>query len=169
MFDPTMRQEPVVADARSSRTSTPAALPSVTGSRQEANVAFAGRLRERYLDRGTPLDLRALTRSPRVRAILGGFASAFPGARFEITSATVDDERVVFAGRFSGTHDGPWRGISATGRHVRAAFMISLRCADGEILDVTTVADSLAIAQQLGVAPPLGPKACELPPTGSGH
>ena len=141
----------------------------MSGSRTKANVAFAGRLRDRYMDRGIPLDCDAVTTSERAKRILGAFASAFPDARFEITSVTVDDERVIFAGQFSGTHDGPWRGVAATGRRVRAAFVISLLCADGVILDVTTVADSLAIAQQLGVAPPLGPKACELPPASSGR
>jgi predicted ester cyclase len=140
----------------------------MTRSRTQANVAFAEGLRERYIDRGVPLDCDALTSSERVRAILGAVASAFRDARFEIASRTVDDERVVFIGRFSGTHGGPWRGIAPTGRHVSAAALISLLCADGVILDPDDGGRFIGHRTAVGCRAALGPKACELLSAGFG-
>lgn len=48
-------------------------------------------------------------------------------------------------------------GIPPTGVHVTTPHMLIYRFADGRIVEIWFVADSLGMLQQLGVIPPLEP------------
>lgn len=73
-----------------------------------------------------------------IRAFLGGFDTAFPGAHFDIDLVIEDESRVAVEGVYRGTHGGalmtPDGGsLPATGRSVSAPFVTVLEIADGKI------------------------------------
>ena len=89
----------------------------------------------------------------RSRAVVAGLASSFPDAAFRVDWASADDRRVVFGGRLTGTHAGPWRGVPATGRSIATACVTTFGLVGGRVADVSIVIDSYAVAEQIGVVP----------------
>ena len=53
-----------------------------------------------------------------VAAFLGENKKAFPDFRFEPSRVTPAEDVVLVEGVFSGTHEGTWRGLPATGRRI---------------------------------------------------
>ena len=48
---------------------------------------------------------------------------------------------------------GPWHGIAATGRAIRYAGVTIARLEGGQVVEHRTLWDTLAVLEQLGVAP----------------
>lgn len=64
----------------------------------------------------------------QIRSFLGGFDTAFPGARFEITRVIESGPSAAVEGVYRGTHAGPLATpdggtLPATGREVSAPFV----------------------------------------------
>ncbi len=104
----------------------------------------------------------AFTSDVRALAIYGGLVAAFPDARFTPQWRVVDGSRAALGGLMTGTHLGPWRDVEPTGRPIEVLGTLMFECADGQVVDIMVVPDTLAVAEQVGVMPRLGPKACEL-------
>jgi steroid delta-isomerase-like uncharacterized protein len=77
---------------------------------------------------------------------------AFPDFRFEPVRVSAGGDIVLAEGVFTGTHDGPWRGLPATGRSVRLEMAVVFEF-EGENLVCERVYFNLGtILRQLGVA-----------------
>lgn len=50
----------------------------------------------------------------------------------------------------TGTHQGTWKDIPATGKHVRVTAMMFLRFEDGKLVEIWEDFDELGLRQQLG-------------------
>ncbi len=59
-----------------------------------------------------------------VNALLDDNKKGFPDFRFQPADMHHADNAVVVEGRFTGTHDGNWRGLPATGRRVDFPLII---------------------------------------------
>jgi steroid delta-isomerase-like uncharacterized protein len=68
-----------------------------------------------------------------VEALLVQNRTGFPDFRFSPSRVAAADDVVLVEGRFTGTHDGNWRGLPATGRSVDFPMAIVFQF-DGEAL-----------------------------------
>ena len=109
----------------------------------------------------SPGAIDRLSTDPKVRAMYAAAAEAIPDARFTPLWRTVDGTRAVFGGIVRGTHGGTFRDVPATGRPIEVLAVMMIECVGGAIVDLMVLTDSLAMAEQIGVLTPLGPKACE--------
>ena len=80
--------------------------------------------------------------------------AAFPDLRFEAEDVLVDGDKVVARTRFTGTHQGDFVGVPASGKHVDVALIDIIRFGDdGLAHEHWGVMDELALMQQLGAIP----------------
>jgi steroid delta-isomerase-like uncharacterized protein len=87
-----------------------------------------------------------------VDAFLAENRRAFPDFRFTPTRTTGSANSVLVEGAFTGTHDGPWRGLPATGRRVDFRMAVVFEF-DGEDLVCERVYFDLGTPlRQLGVS-----------------
>jgi steroid delta-isomerase-like uncharacterized protein len=80
--------------------------------------------------------------------------SAFPDLRLTIEDMISEGDKVVMRGTWSGTHQGEFMGIPATGRRVTVSQIDISRVADGRMVEHWGQFDALGLMQQLGVIPP---------------
>ena len=67
-----------------------------------------------------------------------------------------DGDKVIARARFSGTHQGEFMGIPATGKRVSFGVIDIVRYADGKVVEHWGQMDNLGLMQQLGVVPAPG-------------
>jgi steroid delta-isomerase-like uncharacterized protein len=80
--------------------------------------------------------------------------AAFPDMRMEASDVIASDDKVVIRGRFTGTHQGNFMGIPASGKSVDTQLIDICRFdADGKIVEHWGLFDELRMLQQLGVVP----------------
>src|SRR5580765_291738 len=81
------------------------------------------------------------------------FLQAIPDARGEVFDVVAEGDKVVLVDRFGGTHRGEFLGCPGTGDRIEwmAVHIYTIR--DGKVLEDAVMTDSLAIMQQLGLAP----------------
>lgn len=91
-----------------------------------------------------------------LRRDLAGLRAAFPDLQLRLEHAAVDGDRVLAYMTLSGTHQGVFLGLGATGRAVSAPHVESLRLADGKIAERWAHFDRLQVAQFLGIPVPDG-------------
>jgi steroid delta-isomerase-like uncharacterized protein len=85
--------------------------------------------------------------------------AGFPDIVFSIQEQIAEHDKVASRFEWTGTHDGTFLGIPATGRHVHVWGIVIDRLEDGRIKDTRIIMDSLAMMTQLGVLPPPPPPA----------
>jgi steroid delta-isomerase-like uncharacterized protein len=78
---------------------------------------------------------------------------AFPDLEVAIENQIAEGDTVAAVLRMSGTHQGDFVGIPATGRKVIVQFMDMSRVRDGRFCDHWGLADMGGLMAQLGVAP----------------
>lgn len=84
----------------------------------------------------------------RARMILGGFSDA----RFERLSTTIHDDRAFIEWRFTGTHDGEFLGVPATGLPTENLGMSVVAFdADGMATGETAYWDAMRFLRETGV------------------
>ncbi len=77
---------------------------------------------------------------------------AFPDFRYEPSRVSPTPDAVLVEGIFTGTHDGPWRGLPATGRNVEFPMCLIFEF-DGEVMVNEKIYFDLGTPlRQLGVA-----------------
>ena len=64
-----------------------------------------------------------------------------------------DDENVAIAYTVTGTHQGDFLGVPATGRQIKARGLQIARFQNGQIVERWGSSDQLGILQQIGVDP----------------
>jgi predicted ester cyclase len=99
----------------------------------------------------TPFNLQAL------KGMLGMYFTAFPDAHWEVMDILVegvaDGDRAAWRERFTGTQQGEFMGMPATGRKVAVDGLSMGEIRDGKAYRHWSVYDNLTMMQQLGVAP----------------
>jgi len=85
---------------------------------------------------------------------VAAFVAAFPDLRFVVEEIISEDDKVVAAWAWSGTHRGEYLGIAASNKKVSVAGITIHQIADGKILDSQAAWDSLGLLRQLGVEVP---------------
>ena len=89
-----------------------------------------------------------------LKDIIRAMRSGFPDIVFSIQEQVAQDDKVASRFEWTGTHNGDFLGIPATGRHVRVWGMLIDRLQDGRIKDTRIIMDTLGLMSQLGVLPP---------------
>lgn len=86
------------------------------------------------------------------RAMIRDFLAGVPDLRFTIDAAVEREGLVATRIRITGTHAGTWRGHPPTARTLDVQGRPWLRVADGRVVEVWSLFDEAAAAEQLGLA-----------------
>jgi steroid delta-isomerase-like uncharacterized protein len=88
------------------------------------------------------------------RTLLTIFRSAFPDFHASVEEMLEDGDKVVTRVRFSGTHQGEFMGIPATGNRFDMSAIDIVEFHDGKAVAHWGVMDQAGMMQQLGVGGP---------------
>lgn len=89
-----------------------------------------------------------------VRQFFSHYMQGFPDLRFESQDMLSSGDKVVARFRVTGTHEGEFMGMPATGRRVDVEGIDIVRFADdGPAVEHWGVFDALGMMQQLGAIP----------------
>ncbi len=91
-----------------------------------------------------------------LKDVLRGFLTAFPDIHFDIQEQIAEGDKVVSRFEFTGTHNGEFLGVPATGKQVRVWGTVIDRFAGDKIKDTRIIMDALGLMAQFGVFPPKG-------------
>lgn len=94
-----------------------------------------------------------------LKAAYAGFIAAFSDIWFVLEDVIGEDDLVVARGTITGTNDGLFMGLPATGNKFAWTGTRTFRLKDGLLTEGWINLDFLAILNQLGVAPPLDHRA----------
>jgi steroid delta-isomerase-like uncharacterized protein len=78
---------------------------------------------------------------------------AFPDIHVAIEDVVAEGDKVVYRNTVTGTHQGEYRGLPATGRSVRYDEIFIVRFAGGRIAEIWGVVDVFGQLRQLGLIP----------------
>lgn len=85
---------------------------------------------------------------------IGPFRKSFPNFTMEIVDLIAEGEKVVAHFLCSGTHEGDWHGVPATGKRFEGIEEIYIfRVDKGKLAGFTAVEDNLTRLRQLGIDP----------------
>jgi steroid delta-isomerase-like uncharacterized protein len=111
---------------------------------------------ESAIDRYIPLDAKG--NDPDFGSGREGFKAqwrkwreAFPDLHFEIVDLIAEGDKVLTRWVLTGTHQGEYLGVPATGKAIRVAGMSFDRIEDGLVAEGFDGWDALGLRQQLGV------------------
>ena len=85
-----------------------------------------------------------------LKQFVSSWLSAFPDARLTIEEQVAEGDRVATRWTLVGTHHGDFRGIPATGKHVKMSAMYLYRMANGKVVEIRAMVDSRSLLLQLG-------------------
>ncbi|HVU45076.1 MAG TPA: ester cyclase [Terracidiphilus sp.] len=91
-----------------------------------------------------------------LKDILRAMRVAFPDLIFSVQEQVTEGAKVASRFEWTGTHQGTFLGVPATGRSVRVWGMVIDRLEQGRIKDTRIIMDTLSLMVQLGVFPPPG-------------
>lgn len=91
-----------------------------------------------------------------IRLWFNGSFNAFPDAHITAKDVIAEGDKVVTRFEFTGTHQGEFMGIPATGKQFSISGMAIARIADGKLVEWWENADVMGLMQQLGVIPSPG-------------
>jgi len=100
----------------------------------------------------TPLPLES-TGAAAMKELFGRLHTAFPDLQVEIDDLIAEDDKVVARNIVTGTHQGEFMGLPATGRQVRYDEIFVVRFTDGRIAETWGIVDLASLMRQLGVIP----------------
>ena len=109
--------------------------------------------------RTTPPSIGAVTyTSEELKQSITTIRSAFPDAKITVDRSTIARaNRVTVQWTITGTHQGEFLGVAATGKKIKTSGISILTFAKGKIVDYYSMWDDLHIWRQLGVDPPQPP------------
>jgi steroid delta-isomerase-like uncharacterized protein len=92
-----------------------------------------------------------------VRQFFVMFRAAFPDMHMEAHETLADGDLVSVRFVFTGTQQGEFMGIPATGKRVEVEGFDMVRLRDGQVTEHWGVMDAMALMQQLGAIPAEAP------------
>jgi hypothetical protein len=87
--------------------------------------------------------------APKLRVAFSEFRAAFPDWHQEIRELVAEGNTVVARFRCTGTHQGQWQGLAASGRQMRVDEVYFFRIEDGRLAGVWGLEDTWSRMQQL--------------------
>ncbi len=93
----------------------------------------------------------------RLHRQAAAFLDAFPDLHVAIEDMIAEGDRVAARATVTGTHQGPFMGMPATGRPTSISAIDIVRIANGRIVEYWAQGDMLGLLQQLGALPVPGP------------
>ena len=111
--------------------------------------------------RTTPPSIGAVTNSvEEMKQGIISWRESFPDAKITVDRGMIArGNRVTVQWTFSGTHQGEFMGVAATGKKATSSGISILTFAKGKIVDDYAMWDDLDVWRQLGVDPPQPPAA----------
>jgi len=85
-----------------------------------------------------------------IQSFFRTLVAAFPDAHLDVDSLVADEESVAFAYRLTGTHQGDFQGIPATGKAIEVRGLQIGRFEGGKIVERWGATDELGIITQIG-------------------
>ena len=82
-----------------------------------------------------------------------GYFRAFPDLHLSIDDLIAEEDRVFCRSTMTGTHDGEYKGIPPTGRHVSSESAEVFRIADGRFVGYWCLANVAGLMRQLTEEP----------------
>ena len=76
---------------------------------------------------------------------------AFPDLNWRIENVFVEGDTAIIWNVYTGTHQGEFAGIPATGNRVEVSSILLWRLKDGKVVEEREEADTLGLMQQLGM------------------
>jgi steroid delta-isomerase-like uncharacterized protein len=86
-----------------------------------------------------------------LRQYVTWYRAAFPDIRDTVEELVAEGDKVVVRWTSRGTHQGEFRGVAPTGRHVTFTGMRVFRIAEGKIAESWVNIDELGLLEQLGI------------------
>jgi len=81
------------------------------------------------------------------------FLDAFPDSRFAVDVLIAEGDQVVAQHKLSGTHNGPFQNVSATGNSVVVPAFITFRLSNDKIVEAWLNAEMVGLLIQIGAIP----------------
>ena len=140
---------------------------NVSGN-ESANIAVVGRFLEEVINQGrleqadelVAVDFVELDPIPGQRQgreglkeVIGMMRAAFPDIQWVVDETVASGDKVVTRFTWTGTHQGTFLGVPATGRSVSVKGVVIDRLVGGKMTDSRILMDNLTMMQQLGVIP----------------
>lgn len=88
-----------------------------------------------------------------LKEIISAMRAGFPDIVFSILEQIAENDKVASRFEWTGTHNGTFLGVPATGRAVRVWGIVIDRLEAGRIKDTRIIMDTLGLMTQLGVIP----------------
>jgi len=98
-----------------------------------------------------PVLTHVIQGSSAFRHALAGFRAAFPDSVLKVDEEIAEGEKVVIRWSFSGTHQGSFLGIPATGKRVTWTGITIYRIVDGKVVEEQGEEDFAGFFRQVGL------------------
>jgi predicted ester cyclase len=85
-----------------------------------------------------------------IKQLVTARRAAFPDIHVTVDDQVAEGDKVSTRRTWQATHQGPYRGLAATGKRVRWTQISIVRFAESRVVEDWAVADELSILQQLG-------------------
>ena len=86
-------------------------------------------------------------------ALFTEFRAAFPDLAVAVEHVTADDESIAMAYTVTGTHQGSFLGVAATGKKVSARGVQIAKFNNGKMVERWGSSDQLGMLEQIGASP----------------
>jgi len=86
-------------------------------------------------------------------SFMSTFANGFPDAQIAVETAVTEGGVVASRWTMTGTHDGEFLGVPATGRQITMRGIDFSRVVDGKVAEHWAQFDGLGVMQQIGAIP----------------
>ena len=87
------------------------------------------------------------------RTLMATMATAFPDFKYNAEDIIAEGDKVVTRYTFTGTNQGDFMGIPASGKKVKTAGISIIRIKDGKLVEGWFMGDALGMMQQIGAIP----------------
>jgi steroid delta-isomerase-like uncharacterized protein len=88
-----------------------------------------------------------------VKQFFAMMETAFPDFQMKIEDVIAEGDKGVVRSTLSGTHQGEFMGVPATGKSVSVTVIDIIRVSGGKLTEHWGVSDTAAMMEQLGVGP----------------
>jgi steroid delta-isomerase-like uncharacterized protein len=87
------------------------------------------------------------------KQVIGAFRTAFPDLRISISAQVAEGDSVANHFSLTGTHQGNFQGVPATGKPVMITGLNLMRFENGKLAELWGYLDAAGLMQQIGAMP----------------